>query len=159
MTHEPPTTTVTTPADREIVFRRIVAAPQRLVFAAHTIPSHLERWLLGPEGWTMSLCEQDLRPGGAWRMAWRGPQGEELHIQGTYREVTPPERLVTTESWGGDWADSQNTTDFVEEQGHTTVTTTMRYPTKQARDRALATGMTDGMTKGYDRLDAYLRNL
>ena len=60
-------TTFTTPTDREVVITRVVAAPRRLVFDAYTKPEHLQHWMLGPEGWTMPVCELELRPGGAWR--------------------------------------------------------------------------------------------
>ena len=93
-------TTFTTPSDIEIVATRIVEAPAELVFDAWTSPEHVTRWMLGPDGWTMPVCEIDLRPGGAWRFVWRGPDGSELAMEGEYREVVRPERIVNTESWG-----------------------------------------------------------
>jgi uncharacterized protein YndB with AHSA1/START domain len=152
-------TTFTTPSEREVVAARIFEAPRELVWKAYTEPEHLRQWLLGPDGWTMSVCEVDLRPGGAYRYVWRQEDGTELTISGVHKEVEPPERLVATESWGGDWPEALNTLVFEEEDGRTTLTVTVLYPSQEARDAALATGMTDGWSQGYDRLDEHLRSL
>ena len=93
---------VTTPSDLETLMTRSFDAPRRLVFEAWTDPRHLPNWMLGPEGWTLPVCEVDLRAGGGWHFVWRRSDGSEMGMRGTYREVTPPERLVSTESWGGD---------------------------------------------------------
>lgn len=149
-----------TPSDTEFASIRTVAAPLALAWAMWTEPRHLQRWLLGPEGWTMPLCEMDLRPGGAWRWGWRKGDGETMEMTGEFLEVEPPHRLVTTERWGGDWAETVNTFTFEETApGHTTMTVLMRWPTKADRDRALGTGMADGTDTSYDRLDAYLASL
>jgi uncharacterized protein YndB with AHSA1/START domain len=115
--------------------------------------------MLGPSGWTMPVCEIDLRPGGAWHFVWRKSDGTEMEMRGVYREVTPPERLVATESWGGDWPETVNTLVLSEKDGQTTVTQTVLWPSKQARDRALETGMKSGMTQSFDRLAEYLGTL
>ena len=78
-------TAFTTPSDREIVATRVVNAPRRLVFEAWTDPQHLPHWLLGPQGWTMPVCEIDLRPGGAWHFVWRRSEGTEMGMRGVYR--------------------------------------------------------------------------
>ena len=153
------TMTVTTPSDLEVAMTRVFDAPRRLVWKAWTTPEHLQQWMLGPEGWTMPVCEMDLRPGGAYRSVWRRANGQEIEIPGVYKEVTPPERLVSTESWGAGWPETINTLTFTEDAGQTTVTLTMRYPSKDARDAALKTGATDGMNQGFLRLDAYLRTM
>ena len=152
-------TTFTTPTDREVLITRVVDAPRRLVFDAYTKPEHLRHWMLGPEGWTMPVCELDLRPGGAWRYVWRRADGTELALHGVVREVTPPERFVCTESWGGDWPETLNTLTLSEQDGRTTIRQAVRYPSKQARDAALQTGMKDGVIRSYDRLAAYLPTL
>jgi uncharacterized protein YndB with AHSA1/START domain len=149
-------TTFTTPSDREIVATRVVDVPRRLVWKAWTSPRHVPRWMLGPEGWTMPVCEIDLRPGRAWRFVWRGADNAEMEMRGVYREIVPSERLVNTESWGGDWPDTLNTLVLTEEDGKTTMTCTVLYPTKEACDTALGTGMKEGWSQSYDRLDAYL---
>src|SRR5271166_808543 len=106
--------TVTTPTDREMVITRTFDAPRRLVFEAYTDPKHLPHWMLGPPGWTMPVCEIDLRPGGAWHFAWSHSNSTQMEMRGVYREVKPPERLVSTESWGGDWPETINTLTFTE---------------------------------------------
>ena len=150
-------TTFTTPSDREIVMTRVFDAPRRLVWEAWTNPEHLPHWMLGPDGWTMPVCEIDLRPGGSWHFLWRRADGTEMGMRGLYKEVVPPERLVSTESWGGDWPETINTLTLTEEGGRTTVTQRVLYPSKEARDAALQTGMKDGVAASFDRLAAYLR--
>jgi uncharacterized protein YndB with AHSA1/START domain len=152
-------TTFTTPSDLEIVMSRVFDAPRSLVFEAHTNPEHLPHWMTGPEGWSMPVCEIDLRPGGSWRFVWRQSDGSEMEMQGAYREVDPPERLISTESWGGDWPETLNTLVLTEEDGKTRITQTILYPSKEARDAALGTGMKDGVSMSFDRLADYLRSL
>jgi uncharacterized protein YndB with AHSA1/START domain len=150
---------VATPTEREIVVTRVFDAPRRLVFEAWTNPKHVPRWMLGPEGWTMPVCEIDLRPGGAWHFVWRHSDGTEMEMRGVYREIVPPERLVSAESWGGDWPETLNTLILSEEGGKTMSTVTILYPSKEARDAALKTGMKEGMSMSFDRLNEYLASL
>ncbi len=150
---------ISTPSDREVVMTRAFEAPQPLVFEALTSPALLRRWLVGPEGWTMTVCEVDLRPGGAIRFAWRGPDGAEMGLSGVYREVEPPQRTVHTERFDEDWTGGEmQVTTVLEQSGDiTTVTTTMLYGSQEARDGALGSGMKDGVAVSYDRLDGLLR--
>jgi uncharacterized protein YndB with AHSA1/START domain len=150
------TTTLTRVSDVEISITRDFAAPRTLVFDAHTKPEHVSQWLLGPEGWTMPVCEIDLRPGGSWHFVWRRDDGTEMEMSGVYREVVPPERIVNTERWGPEWPETVNTVRFTEDDGTTKVTQTVRYPSKEARDVALATGMMTGVEHSYELLDALL---
>jgi uncharacterized protein YndB with AHSA1/START domain len=152
-------TTYATPNDTEVVVTRVVDAPRKLVFEAYTTPRHLQKWLLGPEGWTMPVCELDARPGGAWRYVWRKNDGSEMAMGGIIREIVPNERLVSTERWGPDWPETVNTILFVEKGGQTTITLTVTYPSKEARDAALKTGMKEGMDQGFARLDQLLKTL
>jgi uncharacterized protein YndB with AHSA1/START domain/DNA-binding transcriptional ArsR family regulator len=152
-------TTFTTPSDREVRAVRVANAPRSLVWEMWTNPEHVAHWLLGPDGWTMPVCEIDLRPGGAWHFVWRRADGTEMGMRGEYREVVPPERLVRTECWGGDWPEVLATLVLAEKDGRTTMTVTILYPSKEARDAALATGMKDGWSTSYDRLDEYLRTV
>jgi uncharacterized protein YndB with AHSA1/START domain len=152
-------TTYTTPSDREIAVTRVFDAPRRLVFEAHTKPEHLKNWMLGPDGWTMPVCEIDLRPGGMWHFVWRRADGSEMEMRGVYKEVVPPEKLVSTESWGGDWPETVNTLTLSEQDGKTTLTITILYPSKEARDAVLNTGMKDGMNQSFERLAEYLHSL
>ena len=150
------TTTVTTPSDTEIVMERVVAAPRRLVWEAFTNPAHVQQWMLGPEGWTMPVCEVDLRPGGAWHFEWRNADGREMAMNGVFKEIEAPERLVQTEAWGDEWPETLNTIVLTEENGRTRITTTVVYPSRDARDAAIATGMADGADRSYDLLDELL---
>lgn len=152
-------TTYTTPSDREMMSTRVFNAPRRLVFEAYTSPKHVPKWMLGPSGWTMPVCEIDLRPGGAWHFVWRRADGTEMEMRGVYREVTPPERLVSTESWGNDWPETLNTLVLSEKDGKTTMTLTILYPSKEAREAANQTGMKDGMSLSFDRLEEHLQTM
>jgi len=147
---------LSTPTDREVVIARVFDAPRRLVWDAMCMPELLKRWLPGPPGWSMVLCEQDWRVGGAFRYAWRGPDGTEMAMHGVYREVVPPELVVRVESFvfGGQARGEQLATMVLAEQGgRTTLTLTVLFPSKEARDASLAAGMEHGLAEGYDRLD------
>ena len=154
----PGVTTYTTPTDREIVIARVVDAPRRMVFDAFTNPKHVPNWLT-PDGWTMPVCEIDIRPGGAWRYVYHKSDGSEMTLQGAYREVLPPERLVSTESWGPQWPETVNIMVLTESGGRTTIVITVTYPTADARDAALKTGMKEGMDQGFAKLDTLLATL
>ncbi len=152
-------TEFTTPTDREVVATRRFDAPRQLVWDCFTKPEHIRRWMLGPDGWTMPVCEVDLRKGGKWHWVWRNSaSGETMEMHGEYLEVTPPERLVHTENWGVEYPESINTTVFTDEDGATLTVATVLYPSKEARDKALETGMESGWDRSYERLDEYLGN-
>lgn len=152
-------TTYATPSEREIVITRVVDAPRRLVFDAFTNPARVPKWLTGPEGITMPVCEIDLRPGGRWRYVYRMADGGEMTLQGTFREVVPPERVVHTETWGPEWPETVNTLVLTETGGQTAISITLLYPSREARDAALQSGMKDGMEQGFARLDELLAGL
>lgn len=150
----------TTPSDREIVLTRLFAAPPRLVFEAMTRPEHVRRWWgnLG-EGYSVPVCEIDLRPGGRWRFVNRHPKGE-AGFHGEYREVDPPNRLVFTEIFEPfPDAGSLVTAEFAEEDGKTRLTVTCEYPSKQVRDQVMASGMERGAALSYDRLEDLVQEL
>ncbi len=153
---------VTTPSDCEIQVTRNFDAPRRLVFDAFTKPELVRRWLLGPPGWIMPLCEIDLRVGGAYRYVWRSEQdGSQMAIGGVFREVIPPERLVATEKFDDAWypGEALDTTVFEEMRDITRTTITVQYESKEARDTARRSGMEHGMAAGYDRLETLLPTL
>jgi uncharacterized protein YndB with AHSA1/START domain len=153
-------TTITTPSDTQVVMTRILDAPRELVFDAYTNPKHVPHWLLGPEGWTMPVCEIDLRPGGRWHYVWRKEDGSEMSMTGSYREVEPPSRVVSTEKWGEEWPETVNAVELTEDgAGRTICTTTVTYASRQVRDAAMATGMKDGADASFARLDDYLRTI
>lgn len=150
---------LTTPSDLEILMTRTFNAPRKLVFEAWTNPKHLPGWMLGPEGWTMPVCEIDLRVGGAWRFVWRQSDGKEMAMSGIYKEVVPPERLVSTESWDGHGVETLNTLVLSEENGKTTITNTKLCPSKEARDGMLKMGMKEGVIASFNRLADYLASI
>jgi uncharacterized protein YndB with AHSA1/START domain len=150
---------ITTPSDREIAMTRVFAAPRTLVYDAHTRPELVRQWLLGPPGWTMPVCDMDVRVGGTYRWVWRrDSDGTTMGMGGVYREVVAPERLVATEKFDEAWypGEGLNTLVLVEHNGRTTLTQTMRYESREARDAVLKSGMQEGVTAGYERLDALL---
>ena len=151
---------VTTPSDQEIRMTRLFNAPRHLVFEAMTKPEHVKRWWgrLG-EGYSVPVCEIDLRPGGAWRFVNRHPKGE-VAFYGEYREITPPSRLVFTEIFE-QFPDSVSvvTADFTDEGGKTRFTATVRYPSLEVRDIVLASGMARGAGISYDRLEDLVAEL
>ena len=153
--------TVTTPSDREIALTRVLDAPRRLVFEAYTRPELLQRWLGVHAGWSWAVCEIDLRVGGAYRYVWRGPDGAEMGMGGVYREVVPPERIVATEKFDQSWypGEAVSTVTLVERDGRTTLTLTVRYESREARDAVLASPMEQGVAAGFDKLAALLATL
>jgi uncharacterized protein YndB with AHSA1/START domain len=143
---------VTTPTDREIVMTRVFDAPRSLVFEAMAKPELLQRWLLGPPGWSMVECENDMKVGGSFLHVWRRTDGTEMAMRGVYREVVAPERIVRTESFDDYPGESLGTLVLTEKGGKTTLTLTVLYPSKEARDATIASGMEHGVAASYDRL-------
>jgi len=146
---------LTTPADREIAMTRVFDAPRQLVFDAHTKPDLVRQWLLGPPGWSMPVCEMDVRVGGTYRWLWRhDTNGTEMGMGGVYREIVAPERLVTTERFDEAWypGEALNTLVLIEQGGRTTLTQTMRYESRDARDAVIKSNMEKGVAASYDRL-------
>jgi uncharacterized protein YndB with AHSA1/START domain len=157
------TLNVSTPAEREIVVTRVFDAPRHLVWKALTRPELLKRWLFGPEGWAMTICDEDVRVGGTFHWAWSGPGGAAMSMRGVYREVLPPRRVVRTESFefgcASQAGEQLGTLELTEEAGKTYLTLTVLYPSREARDGALASGMERGLSAGYDRLDGILSEM
>jgi uncharacterized protein YndB with AHSA1/START domain len=154
------TLSVTTPTDREIVVTRVFNAPRRMVWDAMSKPELIRRWLFGPPGWTMTVCDDDARTGGSFHWAWSGPNGEQLAMRGAYREVVPQERIVRTESFEMGCANQAGeqlcTMTLTEQGGKTHLKLVIAYPSREACDGALASGMDRGMQAGYDRLEEML---
>ena len=149
-------TALSTPSDREIVSERVFDAPRDLVFAAYTDPELIPRWW-GPRGTTTIVEEMDVRPGGEWRFLLRDAGGEESAFRGTYREVTPPERIVQTFEWAGMPGHVIVETATFEDLGaRTKVTGTSLFHTPEERDGMLSSGMERGLGESHDRLDELL---
>lgn len=153
---------VSLPSDTEVRVTRDFKAPRTLVWQAHTDPKLVKRWMLGPPGWSMPVCEMDVRPGGKYRWRWRSNEGgQEFGFFGQFVEVDAPARMIHEENYdpgdvGGAMDASQPAiirTSFSEKDGVTSLEMVMRFPSKEIRDAAVSTGMTDGMEMGYQRLD------
>jgi len=147
---------VSLPNDLEVVVTRRFDAPRAVVWNCHTKPELIQRWMLGPDGWTMPVCEMDLRVGGKFRWRWRSEtDGSEFGFVGEFREIEKPARIVHTERVDGADTDDEMivTQTLVERSGKTTLTVVMRFSSRQARDATVGTGMTTGMEAGYARLD------
>jgi uncharacterized protein YndB with AHSA1/START domain len=152
---------VITPSDREIVLTRTFDAPRRLVFAAMTQPEHVRHWY-GCGIMTLTVCEIDLRVGGAYRFTMRAPDGVHHTLQGTYREITPPDRIVFTEGYVTEGFQSEEalvTSVFTERDGKTTLTVTVLHASRENRDGHLNAGMEAGAGESYDRLAAHLATM
>jgi len=142
---------VTTPTDREIVLTRVFDAPRSLVFDAFTKPELLKRWF-GPRGWSLAVCEVDLKVGGTFRFVLRGPDGTNMGMRGVYREIVPPERSVHVESFDDFPGESLVTAVLVEQGGKTTLTATVLYASQEVRDAVIQSGMEHGAAESYDKL-------
>lgn len=141
-----------TPSDDVIVHRRVFAATPESVFDALTKPNLIRRWY-GPPGWTCTACTMDLRVGGSWRIVTRKPDGREIIQSGEFLEVAAPLRFVKTERWA-DWDVGQIvvTTELVDQHGFTLLIVTTRFPSKDVRDRLLASGAAQHARDHYDKL-------
>ena len=149
---------ITTPADREIVMTRVFDAPRRMVFDAFSRPELLKRWF-GPRGWSLVVCEVDLRVGGGFRFVLQGPDGKQMGMRGVYKEIEAPARSVHMESFDDYPGESQVTAVFVEQGGKTTLTATVLYPSKEVRDIVLQSGMEHGAAESYDKLAELLPSM
>jgi len=153
---------LTTHGDRAIVMTRDVNAPRRLIFDAFTKPELVKQWLLGPPGWSMPVCEIDLRVGGTYRYVWRrDSDGSEMGLGGVYREIVPQERIVSTEVFDKAWypGEAVGTLVLTEQNGITTITQTVLYQSREARDGVLKSPMESGVAASYDRLAALVASL
>jgi uncharacterized protein YndB with AHSA1/START domain len=151
--------TIAASGENDIVMTRVLDAPRKMVFDAFTKPELVKRWLLGPDGWTMPVCEIDLRVGGRYRYVWRrASNGKEMTMRGVYKEVIAPERVVSTETFDDPWypGEAITTLSLAEHAGKTTVTQTMHLPTREARDGVLKSGMESGVEASYKRLELLL---
>ncbi|HET9064984.1 MAG TPA: SRPBCC family protein [Gemmatimonadales bacterium] len=162
---------VSLPSDREVRVTRTFDAPRHLVWQAHTTPELVQKWQSGYEGWDMPVCEMDVRVGGRYMWQWRNREdGRQFGFFGTYTEVSGPSKLVFEEYFDpgdiggpGEMGDAMPAGDpclvsleLSEHDDVTTLVCTMTYVSKEARDGAVSTGMTDGMEYSYTRLDEML---
>lgn len=153
---------VTTPTDRSIAMSREFKASRELVFRTLVEPELIRRWLLGPDGWSMPVCEVDLKVGGVYRYVWqRDSDGTTMGMGGVYLAIEPPARLKVTEKFDEAWYPGEAVveTTLVETGGITTITTTVLYESKEARDGVLKSGMESGVEVSYVRLERVLVEL
>jgi uncharacterized protein YndB with AHSA1/START domain len=150
---------VTLRGDRELVITREFDAPRKLVFEALTRPEHVKRWY-GLRGSTLSVCEIDLRVGGAWRYVVRDPGGNEYAFSGVYREIVAPERVVSTEGFEAMPGHDYVVTMTLEETGgRTKLTSRLLYQSAEDRTGHLQSGMEPGMNETFDRLAELLAGM
>jgi uncharacterized protein YndB with AHSA1/START domain len=156
---EAPTMIVTTPTDREIQIERVFDGPRDRVFAVFTDPELIAEWW-GPRGTSAIVDQMDVRPGGSWRFRIRNSDGTETAFRGTYREVSPPERIVQTFEWEGMPGHVAVETATFEDLGERTkLTTTSLFHTTEERDGMLSSGMEQGASETYARLEELLAKL
>lgn len=158
---------VTLPSDREVRVTRQFNAPRQLVFDAHTKSELVRKWQVGYSGWDMPVCDMDPRVGGKFRWVWKNQaDGKQFGFFGTFTEVKSPSRVVYEQfydpgevgNWGSMPVDDPCivSLDLSEQGGVTTLVCTIKYVSKEARDGAVETGMTDGMEFSYARLDGVI---
>jgi uncharacterized protein YndB with AHSA1/START domain len=151
------TVKVTTPTETEVVVTRQFDAPRAMVFDALTKPDLLRRWYC-PEGWSLEVCDIDLTVGGKWRFVLRRPDGNAIGQKGVYQEIVRPDRIVNTESWE-DWdpGETHVTVVLSERAGKTTLTSSMRFPSREVRDIIVKNGLDKNLNQTYDKLAEVLR--
>lgn len=150
--------TLTTEGDVHVVVTRRFAAPPEAVYRAHTEAELLQKWLLGPDGWTMPVCISEAWPNGRIRFEWTNGKGGGFHLTGEYLELEPYSRLVHVERMHlpDPTPDNHVVTTFEADGGGTLLTLRMTLPDAQTRAAMLSTGMEHGMEASYQRLETVL---
>ncbi len=149
------------PEDRTIMVSRSFKAPRQAVFDALTKPEIVKQWLLGPPGWSMPVCEIDLKPGGKYRYVWRqDTDGTVMGMGGVFRQVKPPDHFVAEEKFDKPWyaGHALVTTALANKDDQTVLLTTIQYESKEVRDSVLKTPMLNGLASSYDNLTKLLAN-
>jgi len=151
--------TLKTEGDTHIIVTRRFAASPEAVYRAHTEPELIQKWLLGPEGWTMPVCINEAKPGGKIHYEWRNAKGEGFHITGEYVELEPNRRLVHVERMFLPDPTPENhvETRFDADGTGTLMTMRMTLPDAQTRANMLASGMERGMEASYVRLEGMIQ--
>ena len=153
--------TVETPGDTDVVVTRRFDAPRSLVWRAYTEPALIKRWLGGHPGWSMPVCDIDLRVGGGYHYRWRNDEsGVEFGFVATFHTIEPERRIVNTERPEDvDMPGAEIEVLFEPLGDMTQLKMVMRYADAAARKAALDTGMTDGMGQSFDLMDGVLETL
>ena len=152
--------TLKTEGDTHVVVTRRFAAPPKSVYRAHTEPQLLQKWLLGPDGWSMPVCISEAKPGGQIRYEWSDGKGAGFHLTGEYVELEPYSRIVHVERMHlpDPTPDNHVETRFEADGAGTLMTMRMTLPDKETREAMLATGMDQGMEASYARMEEMLRS-
>ena len=152
--------TLKTEGDTHVVVTRHFAAPPKNVYRAHTEPQLLQKWLLGPDGWTMPVCISEAKPGGKIRYEWSDGKGAGFHLTGEYVELNPYSRIVQVERMHlpDPTPDNHVETRFEADGAGTLMTMRMTLPDKETREAMLATGMDQGMEASYARMEEMLQS-
>jgi uncharacterized protein YndB with AHSA1/START domain len=151
--------TLTTEGDTHVVVTRHFAATPEALYRAHTDPALVQRWMLGPEGWTMPVCISEVKPGGKIRYEWTNGKGQDFYLTGEYVELDPYNRIVHVERMhlpDATTPDNHIETTFAPNGTGTLMTMRMTLPDSQTRATMLATGMERGMEASYVRLETML---
>ena len=151
--------TLVTEGDRHVVVTRRFAASPEAVFRAHTDPKLVQKWLLGPDGWSMPVCISEAKPGGKIRYEWSDGKGAGFHLTGEYVEVEPYSRIVHIERMHlpDPTPDNHVETRFEKDGTGTLMTMRMTLPDAETRAAMLATGMDEGMETSYARMEDMLQ--
>lgn len=155
--------TVTLPSETQILIEREFDAPAHLVYRATTEPELVKRWWSGLRG-EVTSARIDLRVGGTWRYVMRSNEGEEVAFHGTYREIVPNERIVSTELYEGVPGATEddatvNTVTYEDLGGRTRLRTMVDCPNRETRDAIIDSGMEGGMQEAFDKLEEVARSL
>jgi uncharacterized protein YndB with AHSA1/START domain len=153
--------TLKTEGDTHVIVTRRFAAPPEAVYRAHTDPTIVQKWMLGPEGWTMPVCQSDLRPGGKIRYEWKHPNKGGFYLTGEFVELKPYSRIVHVERMHlpDPTPDNHIETTFEPDGSGTLMTMRMTLPDAQTRAAMLATGMQHGMEASYVRMESMIGDL
>ena len=151
--------TLKTEGDRYVVVTRRFAASPEAVYRAHIDARIIQKWMLGPEGWTMPVCISEARPGGKIRYEWSNGTGHGFHLTGEYVELQPYSRIVHIERMHlpDPTPDNHVETRFDADGTGTLMTMRMTLPDAQTRAAMLATGMEHGMEASYVRLEEMIQ--
>jgi uncharacterized protein YndB with AHSA1/START domain len=144
--------------DKHVVVTRRLAAPPEAVYRAHTDPKLVQKWMLGPQGWSMPVCICDARPAGKIRYEWANGRGSSFHLTGEFIDLEPYRRIVHVERMHLPQVTPDNhvETRFEPDGAGTLLTMRMTLPDVETRTRMLASGMEQGMETSYERLERML---
>jgi uncharacterized protein YndB with AHSA1/START domain len=156
---------VSAQGDRDVVITREFDAPRKNVWRAYTEPELIKRWMTGPPGWIVAVCDIDLKVGGRYRWVWKsvkdGMDGAQMEAGGVYMEINAPAKLVSSESFIPAWYPEEmvGTVELEERGGRTFLTQTLRYASREAREMVINSPMEQGLAYSYDSLESLLGTL